>query len=67
MTKSEHINEYYNGRSFMLLCAVAMVAAMAQITTPVIRCLASSFMVAILPFRRLSVGATILSRMVDTV
>ncbi len=27
MTKSEHINEYYNGRSFMLLCAVAMVAA----------------------------------------
>lgn len=29
MTTSEHINEYFNGKAFMLLCAVALVAVTA--------------------------------------
>ena len=29
MSASEHINEYYNGKSFMLLCAMALVAVTA--------------------------------------
>ena len=29
MSASEHINEYFNGKSFMLLCAMALVAVTA--------------------------------------